>query len=323
MHKISFIDLKSGLSWAHNPSSPHKEMPHEFWTDYLFSVDGIPSHLRVSSMRKPLQWQLQGQKFFMLGSVSIHGFRTTYLSRKPERYPSMLACSSKQTLSHGLPREDLPKHISQCQSSQGLENLLRLRSSPHKYSQTSLCKGQLRARAGTDDICIGFHNNRSMPFFVPMGQVPQKKGSSETAYPIGSSWKHTRYDLHNPREIPRCKDSRRLDNRTRRNLCIGSGIHGLCPSSQDSAVIGILRYSRKDQLRFQTSILSQCIQEHWNTVRSDHSSYGLLLKKGLPREVEAHSLTRPRNWETSHLLNQQLQTTCEDNNRSLSMSMAG
>src|SRR4030042_4268552 len=149
-HEISFIDLKYGLSWEHNPPSPHKLMPHEFWTDYLFSVDGVPSHLRVSSRRQPLQWQLQGQKFFMLGSVSIYGFCTTYLSRKPERYPSMLACSSKQTL-----------------------------------------------------------------------------------------------------------------------------------------------------------------------------SYGLLLKKGLPREVEAHSLTRPGNREASHLLNQQLQTTCEDNNRSLPMSMAG
>ena len=317
-----FIDLKSGLTWAHNPPSPHKEMAHELWTNHIFTVDGLPSRLRVSSVCPTIQRRLQGEKLFMLGSVSLHGIRTTYLSGKSARYPSVLTSSSKQTLSHGLSRENIPQHTGQRQSSQELADLRRLCSRSHRYRQTTLCKRRFWSGTGTDGIRIRFHDNRSMPFSVSVGHFPKTKGRCEDAYSVGPAREHSLYDLYNSWEGSRRKDSRQPIVRTRRNLCDGSGLSGFCSSSQNPSGFGILRHSRQDKLRFQTPLLSRGEQVLWSTVRSECGPYGLLLKKRLSREAEAHSLPRSKERQAPYLLDQQLHSSSSDNSRSLSVPLA-
>ena len=99
---MSFIDLKSERLISHTLASTLKEMAYEFWNYYFLSTNGFSTSIRIQQTSQALRWKLQGQKFFVLGSVSLHGLCSTHLSGKLARYRSMPAFLPKQTLSHEI-----------------------------------------------------------------------------------------------------------------------------------------------------------------------------------------------------------------------------
>src|ERR1051326_5597613 len=101
MHERDLIDLNLGIHSNHPCALSRKETSDEFRQNDLLSIDGFPSHLRVSQMRRALQRKPQAQGFLVLGSVSLYGLCPTYLSREPERYRNLFAVSRGQTLPSG------------------------------------------------------------------------------------------------------------------------------------------------------------------------------------------------------------------------------
>ena len=99
--------MKSERLISHTSASTLKEVAYEFWNYYFLSTNGFSINIRIQQMRQALRWKLQGQKFFVLGSVTLHGLCSTHLSRKLARYRSMSAFLPKQTLSHGNTRQSL------------------------------------------------------------------------------------------------------------------------------------------------------------------------------------------------------------------------
>src|SRR5512145_1350314 len=127
-----FIDLNLETIQKHTSTTLWKELMDEFRQNNLRSTDGLCAlRLRVSLLRRTVSWQLQGQEFFLLGSIFDLGFRPAHLSRESQRYRSVSASNASKALSHGHPHSGVAQHLGQRQSSPRLENLCRL--CPYPY----------------------------------------------------------------------------------------------------------------------------------------------------------------------------------------------
>ncbi len=71
----------------------------------------------------------EGNQLFLRGPVPLHGLRTAYLSRKPQRYPGLPAGNPIQALPPGHQRNGLPQYPRSCQSDQELAKSPYLRQS--------------------------------------------------------------------------------------------------------------------------------------------------------------------------------------------------
>lgn len=102
--KMLFIDLKIYFHRCHSSALHVQEMtPYEFRENDFLSANGVYSFLRIPSMRQTIQRQLQSQKLLMLGSVTLHGFRPTYLptGKVCKRHTSLSSRKPTQALSYG------------------------------------------------------------------------------------------------------------------------------------------------------------------------------------------------------------------------------
>ena len=69
----------------------------------------------VSPLRGALWRSAQGQELLLSRSVSLHGVRSTHLSRKPARHRSVPARASEQALPHGHQEPGFAQHSGRCQ----------------------------------------------------------------------------------------------------------------------------------------------------------------------------------------------------------------
>jgi hypothetical protein len=135
---MTVIDLKSGFLKCHTSAPPQKEMADEYRSDDFFSIDRFPPHPRVSQMHRALLGQLQDPELLMLGSVSMLGFCTTYLSRKSQRHPGLPQSSPEEALPHGYPQQSLSQHSRTCQPGSRLAHLRRLIFLTNNFSLPAL-----------------------------------------------------------------------------------------------------------------------------------------------------------------------------------------
>ena len=83
----------------------------EYPADRIFSNDRIPSLPRISKMRSTISGRLQDKDFFLLRSVPLLGLRADDSPRKSSRHRVLPPGYEKSSLSHGLPRLDIPQHL--------------------------------------------------------------------------------------------------------------------------------------------------------------------------------------------------------------------
>src|SRR5664279_1997818 len=118
-----FFDLKMETTDSHTSAPKWKETQYEYRQNHFLSAYGFHSSLRISEVRGQIQRQLQGKDIFMLGSISMYGFCTTYISGEPQRYTGMFTGGTYKALSHGHSRQCFKKYSGKCKSGTGLENL--------------------------------------------------------------------------------------------------------------------------------------------------------------------------------------------------------
>src|ERR1035437_936223 len=82
-------------------------MMGELWPHRLLATDPASARKRISEVCCPPPWRLQLQGIFLLGPVTGDGLRATHLSREPARYRVLPALSTKQAVSHGVPRQSV------------------------------------------------------------------------------------------------------------------------------------------------------------------------------------------------------------------------
>ena len=72
--------------------------------NYFFASYRIDPSAAVPQVCGALSRQLQGQSVFVLGSVFVHGFRATNLSRESARHRRLSGRALRSTLPSGLPQ---------------------------------------------------------------------------------------------------------------------------------------------------------------------------------------------------------------------------
>ena len=72
---MPLIDLKVSFPECHTPASIKQEKTYELRENNIFTTNGIPSYPRISQIHCSIQRQLQGQRFHLLGPISLHGLR--------------------------------------------------------------------------------------------------------------------------------------------------------------------------------------------------------------------------------------------------------
>ena len=80
--KCTVFDLKLQACFDHLFRVLGEDSRHASGQNGLCATDGFDPDARISSLRQSLSGRLQGQYFFLLGPVSVHGLRPIDLSRK-------------------------------------------------------------------------------------------------------------------------------------------------------------------------------------------------------------------------------------------------
>src|SRR6476620_1531224 len=145
----------------------------ELWQIDFFTTDGFSSGIRVSPMRGTLSRQLQTEELLLLGSISVHGFRATNLSREPARHRSLSARQSDQALSPRHTRSGFAQHAGPRQLDSRLAYLRRFCPSIDQASARTLSQRRLRSSSGANCLCAGRDHYRSVFVAVPLGLLSQ------------------------------------------------------------------------------------------------------------------------------------------------------
>ena len=142
----------------------------------LCSTAWTPAASSISPVRQAVQRQLQGSIVQLSWSISLPVFCSTDLSGKSSWYHDMSTRHAEQTLSHGHPWQDRPKHTGLSQRNTGLADLSGLcpclDSSCHRTLQQRCL---LRQSAG-NCVRTGFNHDRSLSCAVSMGKVQNTQG---------------------------------------------------------------------------------------------------------------------------------------------------
>jgi hypothetical protein len=151
----------------------------------LLSSHGTSTAAYLSSLRSTLSGQSQNSFFFLPRSVSMYGICPVDLPGKPTRHRSLFACSTKQALPHGHSRRHLPQHSVECQQSQRLAHLCRLRSIFNSDRPQALRGRGYWCRTRQHCLRTRCNHHRSVPIRFSLGTFSLHQGRSQTAHSIG------------------------------------------------------------------------------------------------------------------------------------------
>ena len=319
---MEFFDLNSESQIGDTFAFERKEIAYEYRKNHFLSTDGLSTKLRISKMRGVLSRQLQSQKFFMLGPVSLHGFCATDLSGESSGYPGMPSCDPRKIISYGHPRQSVTQHSGQCQQRSGLAHLRRFRPGDDRPGQVSLRRRRFRRTTGPNGLRAGFHNYRPVSFAFSVGDISQAKGRNKNAYASGFARKHTLARPYNKRECARCQHPRRTFHRAGGNLHHGPCLRGFRKTLQDKSMQGFFCDPCQKQFQVQAPLLSSNRQIDGVAMRSDYCTGRFLPEKELPRKTAANSLLGRRLEKTVCVFNEQFRPAGTYDNKTLQMSLA-
>src|SRR5512135_3326502 len=98
---MPFNDLKISRRSSHLRTAMREGVNHVHRQARFLSGDGASTAPRFPSVRRSLQWQLQGQGVLLPRPVSLYGLCSTDLSREPAGHRILFAGTEEQALSHG------------------------------------------------------------------------------------------------------------------------------------------------------------------------------------------------------------------------------
>ena len=320
--QMQLFDLKSFLPIGHNSATSRKEIAYrEYRQNHFFSNHGFCSIVSFSAMRCSLPRKLQSDYVHLLGSVSLHGLRSTHLSRKPQGHRGMSSRGEAEAISYGHQEQRITKYSGPCQREPRLENLCRLCPSADQDRQRIIRERRLRLGIKTGRLRLRFNDYRSLPFGISLGQVPQNQSRSEASHLVGSPGQHPRCDQYYQRQNSRCQRARRSCLRAWSHLYFRQGICRLRPALPDSSITRVFCNARKKQFRFQASLLTASGQVNRDTGRPDHYGHRFLHAAGLSRETQANPILRYRHKEALCFSDQQLHATSNRDREALQMPL--
>ena len=144
----------------------------------------------VSPLCGALWRRAQGQEFFLPGSLSLHGFCSTDLSRKFARHRSVPACASGQAVPHGHQEPGVAQYSGRCQREPRLAHLRRLCPVAHRHCPSSLCRRIVWRRSQRHGLRSGCQHHRPVSVGLSLGSVSLDQGGYQVAHALGPAWQH-------------------------------------------------------------------------------------------------------------------------------------
>ena len=178
--------------------------PHRFR-----ATDRVPAQQRIPEVRCSLWRGLSFQRLLLLGPVTGDVFRSVDLSRKSARHRGVPSIHEWEALPHGLTWQGGALHPGRRQRGARLAHLCRLRPGSDRDRATASRPRSNRCRPRTESLCPGFHDHRSVPVTVPVGQIPEAQGRRQDAHVAGPAWQYSHVYQHYQRQSARRQHTRR------------------------------------------------------------------------------------------------------------------
>ena len=198
MRKDSVFDFKRDLRIRCTipPSIIWKGVQYECRTYRFLTTPRFHAAPRIQKMRRALSWQLSNQNLLLSRSVPLHGIRSTYFPRKPERHRNLLASRAEKTLSRRFARQSITQYSGQSQRKSPLANICRLRPNPDQKGAHALRQRPLRPRSQKNRLRARFNHHRPLPDVVSMGAVSPAQKRGQDAHADGSARQYPQFYLY-------------------------------------------------------------------------------------------------------------------------------
>ena len=252
-----------------------KGMANVYGTDRLLTVDGLLAKIRIQPVREPLPGQLPAPQVLLSGSIPVHGFRATDLSRESSRYSNLFAGPSAQALSRRHPRQGLSQYLGRGQREPRLAHLCRLCAGAHPHRPKAVRQRGVGPPTWADGVCPRLQHHRSLSFALPLGSISQTQGWDQTPYFNRLTRQHSLFYPHHRCQNTRRQHPRRIDSGTDLLLPHGPRLYRLPSFVYLYPKPGLLPDSSQKQPRLPTAFLPPGGQIEWPAKRSDHYSQGV------------------------------------------------
>src|SRR4051812_11557853 len=202
---LSGVDLNLHRSFCDSASSWLVEAFDERRQICFCAADAAPSPFHFCSLCAVVRRRAQGQKLLVLGPISVHGRRTTDLSRKSARYRDLSQSTTLQALSLGFSnKHDLAQHAGQCQCHARLAHLCSVCAATHCHRAQAVCQRVLRSGSERKCLRVGLDFDRSLPFVVSLEPIAAIQSWGPTAYVARFAWPHPVVSVHQRSAL--CRD---------------------------------------------------------------------------------------------------------------------
>ena len=318
----SVTDLKFLQPVRHRFGSTRKEMTHVHWQTGIFTGHGLRAPAHISTLRYPISGKQQCPKFQLSRPISLHGLRSTDLSRESPRYRSMPSSPTTEVIPHGYSRYRGKIKSCRCQRAQGLAYICRSRPFIDHHSPHALQQLTIRRRFRANSICSGCNHDRFMPINVSLGNLSPDQGCNKIAYAIGPAGQYPNVHQHLRWKSARCKHPRFASHRTRRFLYNGSWLLGLCQAARYIKRSGLLCNPIKVQFQMSQNLFPSSRSLNWSSIRPNNHAYRVLCSQRLSRQTTTCKILRRPDQEDSGLSDQQLLFAGIDYCATVSLQMA-
>src|SRR5215208_612845 len=261
---------------------------------------------RIQSLRGAL-WGPQEYAFvLLLGSVSHHGFRATYLSRELARHRSLSRSAAAQAISLRLQWGNQTFHTGRRQRETRLAHLPRFRSEFDSNSTPALCSFRVGARTGCHCLRLRRHHHRPLSLALSLGQVQTTQRRDQTTHAAGNSQCYSRLYCHYSRGCARSKPARRTHPRTRLIHCYGPRLRRFPTALSTAYGAGLLCHSHQRQSGFSPSLFRSARPQYRRAQRSNHCPDWAKVSHSLSARAAPRSLLLSRAAAATRTPNQQL-----------------
>ena len=145
------------------------------WQSRFLATHGVRAVAYLSPFGGEVSRRFQRAHLQLPGPVSVDGFRTTDLPRKPARHRGVSARAAHQTLSHGAAWQSEPQHPGRRQRVARLAHLCRVRPLAYPHRTPTVCSGASCSGSRRDGLRLGCHHHRPVPVAVSLGEVSQNQ----------------------------------------------------------------------------------------------------------------------------------------------------
>src|SRR3989338_2797195 len=285
------IDFNPGLCYF---DAPTKGANNEHGQNCFFSSHGVLAALRIPQMRRALSRRLQGQKFFLHGSIFMHGLRPINLSRKPARYRILSSVHAKQTLSYGHSCSSVTQHAFECKQPKRLAYLCRLRASVNSHRSRFIPSRSFWCRIKRYGVRFRCHNHRLMSFVIPLGLFSKEQRSNQTSYTPGLTRQYPVIYRNHRRKSPRSQHIRHAHPRGWVFLHYGSRLSGLQSTLRLASSQRVFCHQSQIKLPVSPSLFTGSQKINRPALRSNSCFNRLSISRRLSGETSARKVFRFR-----------------------------